>query len=722
VLTLRSCGISNTTVLDCLSRGQPRTVILMTDPEGTRKLEAILAADVAEYSRLMQDDDEATVATLDAYRAVFREKIQAYRGRVVDMSGDSVLAVFDAATGAVRAAFEIQSVLSERNEPLSEKRRMRFRIGVNLGEVIEKPDGTVYGDGVNVAARLESIGEPGGVTVSGTVFDQVKSRLPMGFDFVGEQEVKNIAELVRAYRVVAEGTPASGHRLNFRLRHRGRHRLLILAIGVLVAVALTASWLWSRTPKQFPITNNRLAVLPFVSMSASGEDEYFVDGMTEELISRLSRVKGVDVIARTSIASYKGTKKKIAEIGSELNVGTVLEGSVRKAGNKIRVTAQLINASNDAHLWSEDYDRELKDIFTVQTDIAQHVTNALTAKFAATANLGNVHVQEPKDSGTTNLDAYNAYLKGRFYYNKGTVPDLYKAIPYFNEAAKLDPSYALPHAGLADTYANIIGYEGATDELYAKTKASALKALELNESLAEAHTSLGIVKAFYEYDLPGAGEAFRRAIALNPNSAMTHDWYSFYLLFFPRWDEAIAIQRRAVQLDPLAIIISTDLGWVLEHADRWDEAIEHLRETLKLDPGNAMLLGALGLAYRGKGMYPEALATFQKRIDTSGPDAEILCFMAQTYASSGDTAKALEILKEAKVLTKKQPGHAWDVAQTYRTLASRDKQFKDDMFTWLDKALEEHPMGLVFTSAPEWEPFRSDPRLIAFRKKIGLPQ
>src|SRR5215468_2765660 len=181
----------------------------MADPEGTRKLEAILAADVAGYSRLMQDDDEATVATLEAYRTVFREKIQAHHGRVVDMAGDSVLAVFEAATEAVRAAFEIQGALAGRNETLPEARRMRFRIGVNLGEVIERADGTVYGDGVNIAARLESIGEPGGVTVSGTVFDQVKNRLPVSFDFIGEQEVKNIAELVRAYRLVAEGAPVS---------------------------------------------------------------------------------------------------------------------------------------------------------------------------------------------------------------------------------------------------------------------------------------------------------------------------------------------------------------------------------------------------------------------------------------------------------------------------------------------------------------------------------
>jgi len=298
---------------------------------------------------------------------------------------------------------------------------------------------------------------------------------------------------------------------------------------------------------------------------------------------------------------------------------------------------------------------------------------------------------------------------------------LHKAIPYFEDAIRRAPSYALAYAGLADAYGNLAGYEGATAGLYSKVRSAALKALQLDDSLAEAHTSIGIVKAFYDYDLPGAGEEFRRALALNPNSAMTHDWYSYYLLFFPRWDEAIAVQRRAVQLDPLAIIISTDLGWVLEHAGRWDEAIEHLRKTLELDPGNALLLGALGLAYVGKGMYPEALGTFQQRIDTSGRDADVLFYIAQTYASSGDTTKALQILEEAKDKARNQRGQAFNFTQIYRVLAARDKRYREDMYAWLDKAYEERSMGLVFTSTVEWEPVRSDPRFIAFRKKLGLP-
>jgi tetratricopeptide (TPR) repeat protein len=429
------------------------------------------------------------------------------------------------------------------------------------------------------------------------------------------------------------------------------------------------------------------------------------------------------VIARTSIASYKGSKKKIGEIAGELNVGTILEGSARTAAGKVRITVQLINATNDAHLWSEDYDRELKDIFTVQTDIAQHVANALAARLALVSEvttLTDSRSQESRGAGTRDLEAYNAYLKGRFYANKGTVEELRKAIPYFEDAIRRDPSYAMAYAGLADAYGNLAGYEGATAGLYSKVRSAALKALELDESLAEAHTSIGIVKAFYDYDLPGAGEEFRRALALNPNSAMTHDWYSYYLLFYPRWDEAIAIQRRAVQLDPLAILISTDLGWVLEHAGRWDEAIEHLSKTLDLDPGNALLLGALGLAYAGKGMYPEALGTFQKRIDTSGRDSDVLFFIAQAYALSGDTTKALQVLEEAKDRARNQPGLAFGFAAVYRALATRDRRYLNDMFLWLDKAYEERSMSLVFISSVEWKPFQSDSRFIAFRKKLGL--
>ena len=694
------------------------------EPQQHRRLAAIMFTDMVGYSALSQKNEALALDLLNEHRDLLRKMFARHGGREIEAVGDGFFVEFPSALASANCAVAIQRALHDRNASASPERRIQVRIGLHLGDVVAQ-DHRVHGDGVNIAARIEPLAEPGGICLSEDVARQIQKKIEVPLLRLGNADLKNIQMPVEIYRVVLpwerKHLPGS-ERLAFRVRQRPMRRTLIGAGGLLVAGGLAGTWIWRRAQTPEGLKNNRVAVLPFVSMSASADDEYFVDGMTEELISRLSRVKGLEVIARTSIASYKGTKKRIGEIGGELNVGAILEGSMRKAGGNVRVTAQLINATSDAHLWSEDYDRELKDIFTVQTDIAQHVVNALAARLALVLATPSreTHAQAATGTGTKDLDAYNAYLKGRFYYNKGTVEDLHKAIPHFEDAIRRDPSYAPPYAGLADAYGNLAGYEGASAELYSKVRSAALKALQLDESLAEAHTSLGVVKAFYDYDLNGAEEEFRRALALNPNSAMTHDWYSFYLLYFPRWDEAIAVQRRAVQLDPLALIISTDLAWVLEHAGRWDEAITHLRKTLELDPGNAFLLEALGLAYVGKGMYPEALAAFQKRVDSSGRDVRVLCMIAQAYALSGDTTKALQILKEVTDMSRNQSGQAWDIAQIYRALATRDKRYRDDMYAWLDKAHEEHAMALVFTSSVEWNPFRSDPRLIAFRKKLGL--
>jgi adenylate cyclase len=689
-----------------------------------RRLAVIMFTDMVGYSALSQKNEALALDLLNEHRALLRKVFGQHNGREIEAVGDGFFVEFPSALEGARCAVDIQRNLHDRNNSAQPERRIEVRIGLHLGDVVAQ-DIRVHGDGVNIASRIEPLAEPGGICLSEDVARQIQNKIELPLRRLGKADLKNIRTPVQIYRLVLpwerKHLPGS-ERLAFSVRQRQMRRTLIGAGGLLMVGGLAGTWAWRRGQKQTGPINNRIAVLPFVSMSASGDDEYFVDGMTEELISRLSRVKGLEVIARTSIASYKGSKKKIGEIAGELNVGTVLEGSVRKAGGKVRVTAQLINAINDAHLWSEDYDRDLKDIFTVQTDIAQHVANALAARLALVSELPSTatHALEPKGTGTKDLDAYDGYLRGRFYYNKGTVEDLHKAIPHFEDAIRRDPTYALPYAGLADTYANLAGYEGATAELYSKVRSAALKALQLDESLGEAHTSIGIVKAFYDYDLPGAGEEFRRALALNPNSAMTHDWYSWYLLFFPLWDQAITVQRRAVHLDPLALIISTDFGWVLEHAGRWDDAIEHLRKTLELDPGNALLLGALGLAYVGKGMYPEALTTLQKRINTSGRDAEILGMLAQAYALSGDTTKALQMIEEAKDKARNQAGQAWYITQAYRALATRDKHYSNDMYVWLDKAYEGHEMGLVFISSVEWNSFRADSRLIAFRKKLGL--
>ena len=377
-----------------------------------RKLAAILSADAAGYSKLMADDDAATLRSLNDARALFRERIEAHGGRLIDTAGDSVLAEFPSVIEALHCASKCTSgCQAERN--FLDHRRMQFRIGINLGDVIEQEDGTIYGDGVNVAARLQALAEPGGICISGTVFDHVEGKLPLQFKFIGEQQVKNIAKPVRAYRVLFDATPhkASGASITNRRR---------IAIGAALAIVLSAALgiAWktyqpaSDQPPPSVSRKPRLAVLPLDNFSQHSDDEYFSDGMTEELISRLSRVSGLDVIARTSVMQYKGKNKSITDIGRKLNVNNILEGSVRKAGDKVRITVQVVDVGSQGHLWSADYDHDLKDIFATQSDISGKVAKALHLQLvAAGTNASQGHSgSDPK--------TYALYLKGRYHAGK----------------------------------------------------------------------------------------------------------------------------------------------------------------------------------------------------------------------------------------------------------------------------------------------------------------
>jgi adenylate cyclase len=415
-----------------------------------RKLAAILSADVQGYSRLMGQDEEATVHTLTAYRAVMTHLIEQHRGRVVDAPGDNLLAEFVSVVDAVQCATAIQQELARRNAALPEARQMRLRIGINLGDVLV--DGArIYGDGVNIAARVEGLAEGGGICISGTVYDQVENKVALTFDYIGEQTVKNIARPIRVYRVVREGevqqAGTTGPASPRGARHSGfapgrpgatqgkpavvpqdkRRKFLVTGVVVLVVIGVLG-WEfrhWFTPPRveehqreggkerrgatglqpaalegTGSFDKQRVAVLPFVNMSQEAEHEYFVDGITEELISKLSRIGSLRVIARTSVMTYKGKQKTVQEIGRELKIGTILEGSVRKAGDRLRITAQLIDVASEDHLWSQDYEREFTDIFAVQSDVAQKVAEALQVKLVA----GEKH--EIAKKGTSNLEAY----------------------------------------------------------------------------------------------------------------------------------------------------------------------------------------------------------------------------------------------------------------------------------------------------------------------------
>jgi adenylate cyclase len=522
----------------------------VVDPGGSRKLEAILVADVAGYSRLMQQDDEATVAMLEAYRTVFREQIEAHRGRVVDMAGDSVLAVFESATGAVLAAFEIQAVLAQRNQALSEERRMRFRIGVNLGEVIERPDGTVYGDGVNVAARLESIAEPGGVMVSGTVFDQVKNRVQLNFHFIGEHKVKNIAEMVPAYRVTSNGKPAKSSDAR-RVQIKDLRRFIGLASSIVVlAVVAVVTWHWTQGPSRVGSRRDQvIAVLPFTNMSGDPRQDYFSDGLTEDIINSLAQVHDLKVIARNSTFRYKGQAVEVRAVGKELGAKYVLEGSVRRASDTLRVTAQLIETDTGSHLWSKTYDRALtaKNVFGIQDDMAAAIATTLGGAFGV---LHQVRFTAAQRTPPIELSSYDFVLLSVQLQRTLSLTAHRTARDCLESAVKADPEYAEAWGALANVYLNEYryGYDPRPASLD-RSLTAAERAVRLDPEAPYLHANLALVHFFR-----GERDAFRaeidRALALGPKDSYILAIAGLYLCYFGEWGKGLALIERAKESDP----------------------------------------------------------------------------------------------------------------------------------------------------------------------------
>jgi TolB-like protein/class 3 adenylate cyclase len=424
-----------------------------------RKLTAILSADVKGYSRLMGEDEEATIRTLTTYRALISSLIQQHRGRVVDSPGDNLLAEFASAVDGVRCAVEIQRELRVRNIELSAQRRMEFRIGINVGDVIVEGE-KIYGDGVNIAARLEGLAEAGGICISGMVYDQVKSKLSLSYGDLGEQAVKNIAEPVRTFRVQIE-PDATAPTVSEKKESS--------AAGVVS---------FTRGPALALPEEPSVAVLPFTNLSGDPEQGYFSDGLTEDLITDLSRLSGLFVIARHSVFTYKGKAVKIEEAGRELGARYVLEGSVRKAGDRVRITAQLVDATTGHHLWAERYDRELKDIFALQDEITEKIVAALAVKLTA---------GEQKRIGrqyTDNLEAYDYYLRGLEYYFRYTKETNAQARQMFERALELDPNFAAAYAYLGWTSFMEWGMQWSQDLRSLKQAfALAQEAIALDESL-----------------------------------------------------------------------------------------------------------------------------------------------------------------------------------------------------------------------------------------------
>lgn len=626
-----------------------------------RKLTAILSADVAGYSRLMGQDEAHTVQTLTVYRAIMTELVQQHRGRVIDSPGDNILAEFVSVVEAVQCAVATQNELKSRNADLAENRRMQFRMGVNLGDVIEEGD-RIYGDGVNIAARLEALADPGGICVSKTVFDHIETKLPLGYEYLGEKEIKNIEKPVSAYRVLMEprvtvaGKKAKGPSAPL-WRKKG-----VLAGGgaVLALIVIVAYWpaieieQVAKDKMDYPLPDKpSIAVLPFTNMSDDPKQEYFSDGLTEGIITALSKTPKLLVIARNSTFTYKGKPVKVQQVGRELGVRYVLEGSVRRSEDQLRITAQLIDATTGNHLWAEQYDRSLKDVFALQDEITLNVITSLQVK------LTKGEIAQMRARGTDNLEAFLKASEGVEYFFRFNKADNLKARQLLEEAIALDPNYAFGYALLGWTYSLDVTFGWSESPKVSLEKAFGLgqKAISLDDRQETAHRLLGSVYLMTRQPDKAMAE-YERSIVVAPNSSYAFDGMGGLLCAMGRFREAIKSLETAIHLNPFPpASFFLNLGRACIYTGRTNEAIEVAKKAINLDAGIAEAHFVLGDAFIAAGKSGGALAELDKALSlTQNPPPWHIGHKAVGLVNTG---KIEEAVASVKYMVSSRPDDAW---------------------------------------------------------------
>jgi adenylate cyclase len=576
-----------------------------------RKLIAILSADVEGYSRLMGDDEAATVRTITEYREAIASTVTRHGGRVVDAPGDNVLAEFSSVVDAVQGAVEIQRELRRRNADLPPARRMQFRIGINLGDVIlEGP--RLYGDGVNIAARLEGLAEGGGICLSGTAYDHVEGKLPFGYDFLGEQTMKNIARPVRVYRLRLEPRPSPAP----LLRTRGADRRLVstvagtIALLVLVSAGVWFGWRWPGIPARSGLAlpdKPSVAVLPFANLSRDPAQEYFSDGVTEDLITGLSKVSGLFVIARNSVFTYKGKAVKVSDVGRDLGVRYVLEGGIQREGSRVRITAQLVDATTGYHIWAERYDREVRDIFALQDEVTQQIVRALAVKLAE-GEQGRI-ARVP----TGNLDAYDLVLRGQEERRRTTRESNAEARRLFVKALDLDPEYARAYVQLGWAHLQNWQFLWSTGpESLERAQELAERALALDDTLPNAHSLLGQIYLWRKEHDRAIAQA-ERAIALAPNDADGYETLADVLAWGGRGEDSLRFIRQAMRLNPhYPFFYLWTLGHALYLTRRTEDAVDAFRKLVQQNPNFLPAHAYLAALFTEMGRHEEAQAAWRQ--------------------------------------------------------------------------------------------------------------
>ncbi|MBI3416909.1 MAG: tetratricopeptide repeat protein, partial [Verrucomicrobia bacterium] len=678
-----------------------------------RKLAAIMFTDMVGYSALSQRNEKLAQELLEEHRALLRPLFPRFNGTEIKTIGDAFLVEFHSALEAAQCGIEIQRALAKRNHDVPADRRIEIKIGIHIGDVVHR-GGDVYGDGVNIASRIEPLAGAGGICVSMDVERQIRNALEARFEKLAPTELKNISVAMDLFRIVLPWETQSSSRRESAHSERAarddehetkiQRRLTSAAtkFGLVTLVVLFVAGLgwWlihqsRQTTKQIaqsstnspsaataPVTSNTppvvaapaadqksIAVLPFVNMSADKDNEYFSDGITEEILNALARTPGLRVAARTSAFSFKGKNESIQRIGELLKVGVVLEGSVRRAGNQLRITAQLINVADGFHLWSDTFDRKAEDVFAIQIDVAQRVQEVLQVKLLAGGS------PNATLAGTDNLEAYDLYLRGRHFWNQRTGVDIERAVGLFQQATEKDPKFAAAYAGLASSYALLPIYAAVPKrDALPKARAAARRALELDGRLAEAHTVLAGC-AWHDWDWVEAEQEFQEALRLNPNHGTSHHWYALLLRDQGKMEQALAEMRKAQAVDSLSPINQCKIGEVLYSAGRYDEALVGVDEALKLSPDFLPAYGMRGQIFLTQKKTTEAIAELEKVRKKAGDTPYALGYLGYAYARAGRTNEARQILEKLNSVSTNGGAASIEIAMVHLGLAGLDQVF-----------------------------------------------
>ena len=628
-----------------------------------RQLAAILFADMTGYTAMMQENEHLARSKRKRFKDVLDSTIQEHDGKILQYYGDGSLSIFNSAINSINCAISIQQQLQL--EP-----KVELRIGIHTGDVVIEED-SIYGDGVNLASRIESMAVPGAVFISGKVYDEIKNHDKIKTQELGFFELKNVKDPISIYAISNPGI-----------------------------VVPSASDLKGKT--KAPV--NRLAVMPFVNMSADPENEYFSDGITEELLNALTRVDGLQVTSRTYAFAFKGKHDDIREIGRKLNVDKVLEGSVRKAGNRVRITAQLINAADGYHIWSENYDRDLTDIFVVQDEISSIIANRLRENLSVSKQAEHL-VKAP----TKNVEAYTLYLKGMHFYNKLTPADYYKAIDFFEQAIQLEPNYAQAYAMIAGSYA-LLGVTGQAipEKAFDIVKRYSEKALELDDSIAESHVAKATMHLMYDSKWQEGYDALQTAIRLNPTATGAYQMLAMYHIFTGNIPEAVKVMEQASQLDPLSPQVNHFLSEMYLFADRYDDAVHVADKLLEINPQMRIAIETKGWCAGMKGDWKKASEYFMEVHKLTNHPLKGLSPLGYAYGKLGEIEKAMEIIAKLEQRQREEPNVVvdGDLLVVWMGLGNMDK-----VLYYMERAMGKRASAVnFFLNFPPMKEIKNDPR------------